>query len=399
VIDVRPARPEEVPEILDLLSHYEVATGYFEPWYLEDPEYRSENSWIVREHGNLVGHLRVFPRRLRLAGGADIPVAGIGNVITHPDHRGRGHAATLLQVSLAEAKRKGYAFSLLWTHVPQVYERHGFGPSAQLVLELDPSTSTSSDSLSRQGGQERYQLAPFGEQDLPDVSALYDVANQGRAATTVRTTAYWRGLLARTPPDTLWLLARTPRGSLAGHLRAIVGPGGDVIIEELSCLPQHGDAARFLLAAAAGSRSKRARLVAPPSYEALFRDQVLGKGRAAGLMGRPLHLGAFAEALGLLLSDQLAGAGLDAFRVRLLEADPAGSDILVSPDGAHLVPTDTSPPAASLDAGQLTSLLFGGEREKERDTSVDAPAKRPTTATAEWLFPADDPVLWPADAF
>jgi hypothetical protein len=201
------------------------------------------------------------------------------------------------------------------------------------------------------------------------------------------------------PPDALWLLARTPRGSLAGHLRAIVGPGGDVIIEELSFLPQDDDAARFLLSAAAGSRSKRARLVAPPSYEALFGDQVLAKSRAAGLMGRPLHLGAFAEALGVLLSDQLAGAGLDAFRVRLLEADPAGSDILVSRDGAHLVPTDTSPPAASLDAGQLTSLLFGGEREKERDTSVDAPAKRPTTATAEWLFPADDPVLWPADAF
>ena len=45
---VRRARSEDVEPILDLLSHYERPRSYFEPFYLEDPGYRADQSWVER---------------------------------------------------------------------------------------------------------------------------------------------------------------------------------------------------------------------------------------------------------------------------------------------------------------------------------------------------------------
>jgi GNAT superfamily N-acetyltransferase len=93
---IRRAKGEDVEGILDLLAHYDAPRSYFDPFYFKDPSYRPEHSWVAEQDGRFVAHLRVFDRKVR-ASGSELRVAGIGNVITAPDQRGRGHAGRLLR--------------------------------------------------------------------------------------------------------------------------------------------------------------------------------------------------------------------------------------------------------------------------------------------------------------
>src|SRR3954447_26068946 len=125
---VRRARAGDVEPILDLLTHYDQPRSDFEPWYYEDPAYRPEDSWVVEDRGQLLAHLRLYRRRLRLGPTATLDVAGIGNVITAREARHHGHAAQLLNQVLKELEAQDEPCSLLWTHLPGLYAHHGYGP-------------------------------------------------------------------------------------------------------------------------------------------------------------------------------------------------------------------------------------------------------------------------------
>lgn len=172
---IRRARNEDVENILDLLAYYEVSRSYFEPFYLRDPTYRPEHSWVAEEDGRLLAHLRVFDRTIRV-GEAELRVAAIGNVITAPDQRGRGHAGRLLDAMLAEIPKEGFAYSLLRAYRPSLYERHGWVPIGEEVVRADlPPLDSSS-----------VAIEPFGDHDLPKIMRLYERTNAHRAGPTIR---------------------------------------------------------------------------------------------------------------------------------------------------------------------------------------------------------------------
>ena len=153
---VRRARAEDVEQILDLLAHYDMARSYFEPFYLKDPSYRPEHSWVAEQDGCLAAHIRVFDRRVR-ACGTGLRVAGIGNVITAPEQRGRGHAGRLLEAMLAGTPGEGFAYSLLRAYQPVLYERHGW---AHIDQELVRATLSP-------GGVATVAIERFADEDLP----------------------------------------------------------------------------------------------------------------------------------------------------------------------------------------------------------------------------------------
>lgn len=87
--------------------------------YLEDPTYHPGQSWVAESDARLVAHIRVFDRTIRVGGGVlrDVAcLAVIGNVITAPDRRGRGHAGRLREAVLAESQGEGLPYSLLRAH-------------------------------------------------------------------------------------------------------------------------------------------------------------------------------------------------------------------------------------------------------------------------------------------
>ncbi len=141
---IRRASPEEVGSILDLLAFYEQPRSYFEPFYLNDPSNRSEHSWVAEEDGRLVAHLRVFDRSIRV-GGVGLRIAGVGNVITAPGHRGRGYAGRLLRAMLDAIPDEGFSYSLLRAYQPVLYERHGWAPLNEDLIgaQIPPVTAGS----------------------------------------------------------------------------------------------------------------------------------------------------------------------------------------------------------------------------------------------------------------
>jgi hypothetical protein len=48
---IRQGQADDVEPILDLLAHYERPRSYFEPFYVRDPTYRPEHSWVAEQGG------------------------------------------------------------------------------------------------------------------------------------------------------------------------------------------------------------------------------------------------------------------------------------------------------------------------------------------------------------
>lgn len=336
---VRQARAHDVDAILNLLTHYDQPREFFEPWYEHDPSYRPEHSWLVEEHGHLLAHLRIYPRRLRIAGGI-VPVAGIGNVVTDRDARGRGHADRLLSRAIKDASAGGYAYSLLWTHVPQLYRRHGYGSVREHELHAIAQPA-SSDSVVR----------PAEGADLPAVARLQDRFDATRSGPGVRDLDYWRGS-RRWLGDEMLVAERA--GTVVGYARfRHQGDLTDVL--ELGVDRAEPAVGRALIAAAAGP-GRTFRAVLPPSLWPVvdeWRPTVVEK---AGLMGRPLSLRALASTLRGTWSSRVL---------------------------------------RELDAGQLTALLLRGCDAATRALLGDRPDLDELVAIA----PAQDFVLWPTDAF
>jgi predicted N-acetyltransferase YhbS len=79
---------------------------------------------LRRDEGRILGHMAIQFRAMRL-GERLITVAGLADVATHPDHRGKGIAAGLLQQAIATAKASPAEFFLLFG-VAQIYPAAGF---------------------------------------------------------------------------------------------------------------------------------------------------------------------------------------------------------------------------------------------------------------------------------
>ena len=67
---------------------------------------------LVRDQGEIVGHVAVHPLQVRLED-AVLEAGGIGQVAAHPEHRGEGIMSCLLEEAITRMRRKGYAISVL----------------------------------------------------------------------------------------------------------------------------------------------------------------------------------------------------------------------------------------------------------------------------------------------
>ena len=72
-----------------------------------------ENSFVIREKGKIVSHVRVYPQKA-VAGKCKVKIGAVGGVVVHPDYQGRGHMKTLLEYSITRMKRMGISISILW---------------------------------------------------------------------------------------------------------------------------------------------------------------------------------------------------------------------------------------------------------------------------------------------
>ena len=280
---VRRGRRSDLEAILDLLTEYGHGRAFFEPRYYVDPTYRPEFSWVAEDRGRIVAHLRVFDRTIRLFSGRSLRVAGVGNVITASAARGQGHAGRLLAAMLHDTEREGFAYSLLWTHLPGLYARYGWAPIRETRVRVSRLAADTP------------RVTVADDPDLDALAALYDEANRERTGPAIRTRADWRAQAAWTREETLVALEGRTIVAYARHR------GGEILDV---AAPRRPDAFRALLGAIARRRGGASGRL-PPSDVALLAPRERVVQASEGLMGRVIDRAAFRASVGDVVTDEL----------------------------------------------------------------------------------------------
>jgi predicted acetyltransferase len=383
-IAIRRGTPEDVGPILDLLTEYGRPRSYFEPFYLRDSSYRPEHSWVVEHNGRLASHLRVYDRWIRISQ-ATLHIAGIGNVITAEHARGQGYAGKLMQAMLPVLQQEGYAYSLLWTHLPDLYGRYGWVPIEQELLwaVLPPLVLGP------------LMVRAFQPPDLPRIMRIYEAANAERTGTLMRTPEYWR-------EQPGWLHEHQDN-FLVAHTNAEAAPVGYVRSRrmenavEILELGFEGDSlgiGRTLLATVSMGCDGQLQGQFPPSLRTIFLPGEYGIVPDPGLMGRVINLAELLHVLEPLWRERVRKAGVreGAF---FLSTSAGPAAVQVTEGQLQIDLLSDAAEVSLLDERELAHLLFHGFDER----AYHVLGKRRDSPFLQVLFPEQDFVIWQADAF
>jgi predicted N-acetyltransferase YhbS len=377
VLRFGPAALGDIEAILDLLTHYDMPRAAFEPYYRKDSSYRPEHSWIARDNGEILAHLRIYPRRMRLDGGV-VRMAGIGNVVIARHARGRGLARVLLERVVEHLDNADYALSLLWTHVPGVYATHGWHPLPQesLIVQFDVGSHRDEEAVE-----------PGTEHDVDAALALQEIADAHRNGTLLRGRDEWDTQRWRLDEGDLDLrVVRQTTDSLRGYVRTRIR-GEDVQVLELGAMPGDVPLARALLGASSRP-ARRLHVTLPPSLRAAVLDHEIVEQLPSQLMVRVCSPELLVHAIGGALQERV---GASAETVSLWGASGPFT-LTVDASGARLDSVSRTTP---LDGARSCSLLLYGAAAPMGPHLED----RPDAARLRRLFPPQDTVFWPVDRF
>lgn len=181
--EYRPILVGEEEACLELWTQvFGVGRDYFERYFWGDPAWKPEYTRLCWEEGKLVSAVQMVRRELRLDGHV-VPVAGIANVATHPEHRGKGHSTRLLQQAIQQMEGEDFLFSLLFTGIYDFYARLGWRRVPNRVWVGKPIAKELPD----------WQFRIAKENDLKSIMDWYEAFNARHPLTVVRSGAYWRG--------------------------------------------------------------------------------------------------------------------------------------------------------------------------------------------------------------
>jgi predicted N-acetyltransferase YhbS len=374
----------------------------------------------VVQNDQPVAKLRVHRYTMHLAGAA-VTMGGIADVVTHPAHRGRGHAVRLLEGAVTFMQRERYAVSLLFG-ISDFYWRFGYTP---VLPEYTLSLSTRDAERLEAGGA---TIRPSVPDDAGALLELYTRVNAGRSGTLQRTE---RAFDAR-PRDELenwWFhprrfLVAEVGGRVAGYAVLHGDPSRFRVLEVAVPAEDVATAGAALLGALAQEavrrRVERVRLPLPPDAApaALARQigcqqEITYPANGDG-MGRIVHLAALAEALTPAIAPRLAAlpGGASVGTLHLVcpgePARPASAGAPAGQPGNQRDPPETEA-VLSFGAGRAVRLALPQQRlcqllmgyrgvDDLRIQHPDAvsPEDLPIVRT---LFPAGYPHMWAIDHF
>lgn len=221
----RPVRPGELDRIARFCAgQFQIEPEYFLRRWRADAD--GDSFALVQElNGEVLGHIRVYGRRLWLDG-AGVRCAALANVAVDAAHRGRGLARVLMEACLDECSRKGFGVSLLGTHIPALYERFGFQVVATPDALLNPGS-----------GAGWYEAAGL----TPEDRGLYAREHGDRPGTFGRDQPYWEARESWLPAEG-WRLLRFRHAE--GYCYVRDGPENGLVDEATGeCLQRLRDCA------------------------------------------------------------------------------------------------------------------------------------------------------------
>lgn len=279
-MELRTLRPGERDALLELLAGWEMgppwrgrAAAFFRRYVEDDPGFREADVHVAAEQGpeeaagggraagsrpaRLLACVQIFPRRVRTAGGGELPLGGIGSVFTRPEARGRGLAGALLARAEADLRARGVPLAMLFAGPVDFYARRGWlrWPFARaLYLRGEGEERGEAEGGSGEepgGGGCRGARSPDGSgtgggaggpadaeilsfeprRDLEAVRRLHAAYSADRPATLVRDAAAWHGSLrVAGNPEEDFRIARHD-GTVTAYARHIHLEGHPVLAE------------------------------------------------------------------------------------------------------------------------------------------------------------------------
>jgi predicted N-acetyltransferase YhbS len=124
-------QPEEEAQIAALLGRCFTTDFGGRSYFQQRPHLRL----IWQAGGKTCGHAALVFRAIRLAGEL-VPIAGLADVATDPDHRGQGIAGALLARAIAVAQASPAQFMLLFG-TAGLYAAQGFAGASNPLTYLD----------------------------------------------------------------------------------------------------------------------------------------------------------------------------------------------------------------------------------------------------------------------
>jgi len=111
--------------VFNQYNHFEASRQYFMNHWYNDPWRERRGIFVAVEDGEILSTVRVFHRRIYLAGEV-FTMGGIGEVSTKEPYRRRGLSGRLLEMAIDYMEAEGMDFSMLFTGSPRHYSRFGW---------------------------------------------------------------------------------------------------------------------------------------------------------------------------------------------------------------------------------------------------------------------------------
>jgi predicted acetyltransferase len=177
----------------------------------------AERTWGVRDRGRWVATLGTVARTLSVPGGAagalELEADGVTAVTVAATHRRRGLLRRMITSSLAAAKERGDAVSMLIAAEWPIYGRYGYAPATLTAnFELDPRratplVATDPERVRSIDAAELFTLAP----------AIFDAARRTRPGHVDRRGGWWARRLGQegwhvTESNPNWVVHEGPGG-------------------------------------------------------------------------------------------------------------------------------------------------------------------------------------------
>lgn len=232
---VRGARQGELDQILEQLelSFREHRDLNFTPQLYHHPGVKPEHTRLGFQNEVLAASVQMFIKQVYIRG-KKVPFAGIANVGTLPEYRGRGFIEAVLKDAICYMREnEGVLLSGLYTGVHEVYRPHGFEnwPQKDVIISLNQNP----------GRLKKYKVRPYENKDLSTIIKLYDSCNRNLTGPVVRNREYWTGQLKwMHRKDPIFQVLTDEKGSIKGYFRGgmnpiktnawvreIAGPNGD----------------------------------------------------------------------------------------------------------------------------------------------------------------------------
>lgn len=189
-------------------SHRPGAASRFYDKYCADPTAsRLATRVVAASDGQLVGSVRVFDRTWEV-GGAAVSVAGLGEVCTDPDFRGRGISRIMLVDAVQYCEwctPAGVSALHAAAAVAPLYAQYGYRSAPIPYAALTRSAACSDDD-----GVYRLRGVADVAAEWRQLAALHTaaVARLGVVGTTVRDAAYWTRWMPHVLADQAVVLER-----------------------------------------------------------------------------------------------------------------------------------------------------------------------------------------------